>query len=202
LLAALAGRIYEDPPQQNAFPLGRQLPPTVSDLPPGFLGQLKSFAAGVSSVETLAHAIGDELKAGPQFVMYEGAEPDAIFTPTFRAAMALDVALDKNIGCGVPESRRLAGTLASLLESSSPSDPLFDDLFDLACVKEDTVTRIRQHLGGTVDRDGFHRFLQRRPWSTELMASIAELDDWQLATFAERLDDEDWNSVRGFLAAA
>jgi hypothetical protein len=174
----------------------------VSAVPAAFLRQLKSFAVGESSVDTLTQAVGDELAAGPQFVMYEGAEPDAIFSPVFKTAMALDVALDKDIGRGVPGARRLAGTLAGLLESSSPNDPLFDDLFDLARWKEDTVTRVRQYRDGTVDRDGFHRFLQRRPWSTELMASIAELGDWELAMFAERLENEDWSAVRGFLAAA
>jgi hypothetical protein len=148
-------------------------------------------------------ALADQvIVSGPQVIIHEHAQPDAVFLPAVDAAMYLDSILDEGPSQDIAEARQLAVAYAVLLKEVPVDDLLLSDLMQLARGRESVAERIRGYLRGTIDRSGLERFIVRRPWPEELQHVISSLPDSALESFASALVSNDWRAIHALLSTA
>jgi hypothetical protein len=153
-------------------------------------------------VGEFAALVDQVIVSGPQVIIHEHAQPDAVFLPALDAAMYLDSVLGEGPSQDIAEAHQLAAAYAVLLREVPVDDLLLSDLLQLARGRESVAERIRGYLEGSIDRSGLERFIVRRPWPEELQRVITSLPDSALESFACALVANDWRAIHALLSAA
>ena len=162
---------------------------------PSFLDSLRDFAVGATTLQAFNLWLVEVLVRGPSINRDEQGELEAHFPIEVDAAMYLDMVSDPDSpDFDELEARRLAGALCAILtQVPDPEDQAV--LAHLARSARRSAHAIRQHLDGRLDRDGFERFLTRRPWPGALQAAVTAFGPSQLAQLADGLEKNDFAGI-------
>jgi hypothetical protein len=163
---------------------------------PFSIEELSLFAAGATPLERFRERVIEVLvNEPPQLSKNVDGSLSATFSLMADWSTYLEMVTDpKDPSFGESEARRLAGAMCAILAQVQDDDSR-NDVVVLARWAPRTIDMIRKHCSGELPRDGFERFVARRPWSDQQREAVCGLAMYELSRFADALERNDFVSL-------
>jgi hypothetical protein len=155
--------------------------------------EMSLFAAGATPLERFrANLIGVLLNEPPRISTNIDGSLSATFSFALVWSTYLEMVTDPNDPTfGESEARRLAGAMCAILDQVH-DDGTRNSLVVFARWAPKTIQMIRKYCSGELPRDGFERFVARRPWPDEQRQVVCGLAAYELLRFADALERNDF----------